>query len=743
MFYWMRSRLLLVFVSWILLGIVSHSRAQGVLLEQPPSGVQGPGALALNRTNKPPETHRFWAGKNWFSTNLTGNDTTYTVYSEPLAVQTRPDGLLVGYSPLIVAKSAFFVHPVQFDFTVGSNGLHARQVSVSDYSDWMVDFDFGPFTTRVGRGMPFAYILSRGADPVITFVADPHVFSLTGSTLGVSLGQNSYGLFCPSGGDWTGVGRIFTCHLPAGKKYFSAALLPEPGALGLFARYAFSFPQKTAVGWSYDEANSRVTTRYTVSTRAMEGGEAGFLQALYPHQYGSMTDGRVNTPYAYQSARGRMKLWNGATFETVDAVPGILPFLPQPPGAADLQVLRRLVNENAGEANLFPASDTYGVGKELNRAVQLLPLTDGVGEADARRKVIAALEAEFYSWFAPTSNGKRGFVYDAAWHTVLGYPGSFGSDTQLNDHHFHYGYWIDAAALLGLYDPAWFQREEGGKALGWLVRDIATIGRDDRQFPFLRHFDPYAGHSWASGQAPFGDGENEESSSEAVHAWAGVALYAAETGDKPLRDAALWMYTLETDAARDYWFNDGPVPTFPKGFGREQVANLFDGKADSATWFGSAPAFEHGIEFLPLTGESLYLGRDAAYCRRNLGEVTGPGGKIDPHAKEWPDLMEMYQAFYDPASALASWKQTQFTFDGESRAHEFAWLSALHAFGAVDGSVTANTPFYAVFRAANGKTHLAFNPADAVKRVTFSDGFSVTLAPLSYAVEGKVQRFAD
>ncbi len=31
-------------------------------------------------------------------------------------------------------------------------------------------------------------------------------------------------------------------------------------------------------------------------------------------------------------------------------------------------------------------------------------------------------------------------------------------------------------------------------------------------------------------------------------------------------------------------------------------------KPDTATWFGNDPAFEHGVEYLPFTDASLYLG---------------------------------------------------------------------------------------------------------------------------------------
>src|SRR5688572_31565583 len=58
--------------------------------------------------------------------------------------------------------------------------------------------------------------------------------------------------------------------------------------------------------------------------------------------------------------------------------------------------------------------------------------------------------------------------------------------------------------------------------------DIASPDRQDKLFPFLRNFDPYAGHSWASGHARFGDGNNNESSSEAMNAWYGMILFGQD-----------------------------------------------------------------------------------------------------------------------------------------------------------------------------------------------------------------------
>jgi endoglucanase Acf2 len=670
------------------------------------------------------------------------------MFPEPLAVQTTAQGLLVGYSPHFNVERDYFIHAVQPDLTIGVGGLNASSVQVAGYTDRMVDFDFGPLKTRVGRGMPFVYIETKPAssgtaspEPTVAFTTPPIIFAQTPSQLGVTVGSNSYGLFCPSGGTWTRSEKIFTCQLPKGKRYLSIALLPNPQAFAHYAREAFVFPSDTNLSWAYDPQHSQVSTTFEVVTENKEGEPStGFLQALYPHQYTSLAGAAASTSDTYASARGPMRVLDARSFTTVDTFHGVLPFLPLPSGF-DLATARGLLRQVAAGRTLFPAPDTYGQGKSLSRIAQLLPLAQSADPATLRN-FTAALRAQFQLWSAPGNRPTNRFIYDRAWGTLIGYPASYGSDIQLNDHHFHYGYWINAAAMLGLYDSAWIAQPPNRHFVHELVADIATLTPNDPRYPMLRPFDAYAGHSWASGQAPFGDGENEESSSEAINAWAGILLYAAETGDVPLRDAAIWMYTLETNAATDYWFNDGPVSTFPTGFERVQIANLFDGKSDAATWFGNAPALEHGIEFLPFTGASLYLGRDPAYVRRNLAEVThATGGEIDKAGDAWPDLMEMYQAFIAPREAIAAWNGTHYVFDGETRAHEFAWLQSLAALGRVDQSVTADTPFYAVFRSETAqRTHVAFNPGSSPLTVHFSDRFSLSLAPRSMASEAGVTR---
>ncbi len=718
-----------------------------------PAGATAPSAQIFNTVAGPKPTHKFWTAKNWYADNIVNGAVTfggggggpYNMFPQPLEVQSTASGLLLGFDATVNNGGTFFQQPFEGDLTIGVAGLNAASVSVSAYTDWTVDLNFGPMTTRLGRGMPFVYVTTNGSNPTVTFAGQPTVFSNNGNILGVSIANNNYGLFCPSGGTWSGIGgTVLTCNLPSGHNYFSLALLPNQAALSSYSPFAFSFPVNTQVAWSYNQTSSQVTTTYTVTTQAKEGTQTGFLMALYPHQYTSLQGSAINTSFTYPSSRGTLEVLQGTSFTTVNTFHGILPFMPNT-NNFNSATLKSLIDTVASEANHFSVSqsgggtNTYDIGKDLARVAHLLPIASVAGDATALNSLQTSLQNELQNWFNGAANNQSSnvFYYNGNWGTLIGYPAAFGSDVALNDHHFHYGYWIHSSAILGLFNPTWIQTNNWGGMVNLLGRDIAAPVRNDTLFPFMRYFDVYGGHSWASGQAPFGDGENEESSSEAVNAWTGLILFAIETGNTQLRDAAIWMYTLETNSIFDYWFNDGPVSTFPAGFNRVEIANVFDGKGDTGTFFSGQVELEHGIEFLPFHGGSFYLGRDPAYCRRNIAEVLS----IDPSAfaagsTNWPDLLEEYEAFFDPNTALNQFNNTSFLFDGETKAHEYYWITNLQALGQVDETVTANLPLYRVFKTASGvRTHVAFNAGSVAITAAFSDGANLSVPPGSMTSE--------
>ena len=133
-------------------------------------------------------------------------------------------------------------------------------------------------------------------------------------------------------------------------------------------------------------------------------------------------------------------------------------------------------------------------------------------DTDVRDAALARSAATLTDWFtASPGKTEQVFYYDTHWGTLIGYPASYGSDQELNDHHFHYGYFIAAAATLAKFDPAWAATAAYGGMVDLLIRDANNYDRADTRFPYLRDFDIYAGHDWASGHGAFAAGNNQES----------------------------------------------------------------------------------------------------------------------------------------------------------------------------------------------------------------------------------------
>ncbi|RHY19671.1 hypothetical protein DYB36_010671, partial [Aphanomyces astaci] len=64
-----------------------------------------------------------------------------------------------------------------------------------------------------------------------------------------------------------------------------------------------------------------------------------------------------------------------------------------------------------------------------------------------------------------------------------------------------------------------------------LVRDVMSASTADAYFPRFRHFDWFLGHALSHGVTSIVDGKDEESTSEEINCWYGIALWAAVTGN--------------------------------------------------------------------------------------------------------------------------------------------------------------------------------------------------------------------
>jgi endo-1,3(4)-beta-glucanase len=205
-------------------------------------------------------------------------------------------------------------------------------------------------------------------------------------------------------------------------------------------------------------------------------------------------------------------------------------------------------------------------------------------------------------------------------------------------------------------------------------------------FPQQRVYDPYAQHSWASGYSPFADGNDQESTSEAVNAWNGLGVWARAAGDTALGHEATWLLSNESASALDDSLApDLSAAAFGKvdmsAFTHPVVSLTWGGKRDHATWFSAAPSAITGIQLIPMAPEAdRYLGSraggGAAHIRKVIAAAT-PGG----YHVQFGDYLLMYRSLasaHDAAQALVAARELPTTDidSGNTRSYMLAWIMA-------------------------------------------------------------------
>jgi len=320
-------------------------------------------------------------------------------------------------------------------------------------------------------------------------------------------------------------------------------------------------------------------------------------------------------------------------------------------------------------------SDTYFGGKWLYRAATLVTLGEELGADDVVAPLRTQVTDALREWAEPQGCAERDFrcfAYDPTARGVVGLTPSFGSE-EFNDHHFHYGYHLAAAGMMAADDPD--LAAALAPVMNLLAQDIAAATATD-QFPRMRNFDVYAGHSWASGTAPFADGNNQESSSEAVNAWNGLGLWAQASGQEELAVQASYLMSTEAAAAAAYWTDlDLEDPVY-QGYEHTIATLNWGGKRDYATWFSAEPSAMLGILLIPMGPFADYLAIDPERIRASIAEAA-PGGL----GVQFGDYLLMYQALAGPDDAQAAWDEAQTLpddsiDDGSSRAYLLAWIAS-------------------------------------------------------------------
>ncbi|KAL7547375.1 hypothetical protein ACHAWF_015267 [Thalassiosira exigua] len=354
---------------------------------------------------------------------------------------------------------------------------------------------------------------------------------------------------------------------------------------------------------------------------------------------------------------------------------------------------------------------------QTNLAHQSSVTTSPMTNSGTAMRGYALLEKYLTIWL-----GEKHLAYDAQLGGILSKEGMDNIDADFgnaryNDHHFHYGYTLYAAAILGRKRPEFIAQY--GPFVDALFYDVAHSSTNLMSnsgngifFPTARHKSWFDGHSFASGLFPFANGKSQESSSEAVNCYYGAYLWSrvrwgTGNGDTQHKmvDFTRLLLAMEITGAKTYWHMTPPlhdsggrdtnrtarlssvnskslIPEVYNSAFRQNymVGNLGMTDATCTTWFGTESIYVHLINFMPVTSITNEL-FDPAYVKGEQSVMSSGSGEnswegyalcnkaiVDPN-NAWVEAQDLVSAQLDPGlskSQVLFWVSTREGFSPET-----------------------------------------------------------------------------
>lgn len=589
----------------------------------------------------------------WFS-GLVFGAAPQPVFPLPLSFALTGSGFAMGVPTVATAAD-----------TISGEFSPAVNVDNGSASSEITDYDAASVTIeqKSTAGAPVGRVLIAEGSPAVSYTALRAgtvrlgvAFTGSGRVRSARIRSTGYGLI--TRGSVSGT----TLRLKAGETVtlFAAPTNVDPVAFGAHVS------PLTGVSSAYSLRSTTVTTELSYHAAGQN------VIAAMPHQQSGLVTPSECSLGSYPSVYGTLEACSGATLAWSSTKVA-------PTAALDVSSLsdqdKAVSSQLEQDLSSTPAipGDSYFGGKALYRLANLLMLARGLGDSTAEQTARSKLDDALIRWTDPKGCSTRSsqcFVYDSDAHGIVGLTASFGSD-QFNDHAFHYGYFLYAAAVAARDDPS--IRSRIAPVMNLLAADIASPSPSSN-FPARRVFDAYAGHSWASGYAPFAAGNNQESSSEAVNAWNGLGAWAEVSGDGALVGEATWMLSAEAASAKAYWTGFSLADPVYSGYAHSVVGINWGGKRDDATWFSADPNAKLGIQLIPMSPVSGYLAGDSSRIAKNVAEAAPAGFGV-----QFGDYLLMYRALEgrsQAAAALDSARALPATSidDADSRSYLLAWI---------------------------------------------------------------------
>lgn len=533
----------------------------------------------------------------------------------------------------------------------------------------------------------------------------------------------------------------------------------------------------------YDSASASLLTggsvnaTYSGNTAAMiftfsSVGTGSPLVFALPHHQDLMTNPSY-TGVQLATLRGMMKSLRASSWTLNETLTQINWRAPNPIPSSAYADIQAAINTEKNSTHDIVGNgwgvSPYYYGKYLAKMARLVLIAEEIGDTSSATSIANNLKTQITNYLTATPTGSAG-VMGSGYKNALLYQGGstwkgvstqngladmgadFGSG-RFNDHHFHYGYWIYAAAVVARNDATW--RNANKSAIEALIRDIANPSTSDTYFPKFRHKDWYAGHSWAGGLVGIDVGPGQESTSEAINAWYGVHLWGLATSNTELSNLGRLLLASEVRSTKRYWHIEANSDIYPSPFNQNGTAVILrTHKVAVETYFGSRAEYFYGIQALPFTPITQeYMDVDWVTRSYPLASVNVPiSATSNPQDTGWNSVIYGMHAVIDPTAGYNEAKSltieqipdyTDFVQygrsidNGHTKTNALYWASTRTASsgGSTPTATTTQLSISPNITAAAGASvtlTATVSPSGATGTVTFRDGSSdIATVPVS------------
>ncbi|KAI9908653.1 hypothetical protein PsorP6_004042 [Peronosclerospora sorghi] len=642
--------------------------------------------VAADLLNRPLPTNAWW-GNLIHTTPQDINTVANPAWSNPFALKLpkqAPYGLQACYSytyrnlaPEVNGAVKYYLHGFHNDITLSATEFASTKpdYEVYSFSDMgvsvrtcvsgskscmdsplvhgmaFVSAKYSGLTARITSEYKMTLLDSLTPGKYIIQLPNKQTWVVYSSDTSATFSIDSTGSALVASGAYTGTLRV--------------AILPNQGDQNVYDAYS-----SCIVRDGNFVMNSRTSYSLQWETEGTGCDSTGLLHFALPHQVGVIS-GSTSTSIVLNSAtRGQMvgqvttsSIWTMTEEESIEEVDFYPANKPSPQMISQINLLSTLQNDIDSEWSLSSGS-WYFNGKAYQKYASLcLMAADSSvvgGDTTLLRKCLTKLETLLEPFLRNTLGSP--LVYDTAYKGIVTSQVFTTNDVNVdfgngiyNDHHYHYGYWVMASAILKKLDPSWSGMAQLEVMIWTMLRDVSNPSSNDAYFPRFRHFSWYLGHSYSHGVTPVADGKDEESTSEDANFSYGMMLWGKVTNNKAVEDLGSLMLRLNARAVRTYFLMTSDNNIHPPQFVANHVTGIFfDNKADYTTWFSPEKYCIHGIQMIPVSPINGLV-RTSAFIQQEWDDILSKEAivKNGDTSNPWLSLLLVNQAVINQAEALA------------------------------------------------------------------------------------------